>query len=653
MAQNFLYMFEFVVDDLLVTRPNYCAPEEYPTCCEVSFRNSVFVSICDREYGHCVDPSATKCGKCCLFSLESPIQDADRLMFHVYKKKTDKCKFLIGCSDMPIRGLFDKVMESFEIENPNWEDGLRKHLQTMPHAGVPPKCPAIVDNDCNEDSMGRREQLCPTSELTKRLLPLFNLNGCQTGNIVMIIRLVANGPAIVSSFPFSKICNSGCNKSCNKEGGNSGRCGGGGATDGSSYPETSRYEGGDDTNELEETDKACAKPSRRRQSQPCNGCPALDDPCFTPEKKQICQRYFACNTDKGCPCDEVEDECARAPICKEQKCHLQNCSGSCGPSKRPKESMANRGGCNSPSKGDDCSCDECANACEAGDAAAKDPYDPCNVCMPPCFVTPRKPEPGPDAYDEFEACLNGSGLVIRVLKDTHCVENICDGTENFQDDHSSDDCEQPKASCDVDKLLEHSSFARNHIKRRTGGHIINHPKLPKIRANIKYSGNDACCPGESYHVPYSKIKQFCNDQQNKIESYRSRRSRGGGGDCGPICPPLHPNDNKNCCVQVDRDDIRNAMKGIDYDMRKKGIEVCYKTCDETDTDVFLVKLGSKQKCQHKRNNIEIELKTPKQPIVLPVRRVTTETQIDEVELDAALSGICKGKKKGKKGKGKK
>ncbi|XP_058982425.1 uncharacterized protein LOC131804084 [Musca domestica] len=653
MAQNFLYMFEFVVDDLLVTRPNYCAPEEYPTCCEVSFRNSVFVSICDREYGHCVDPSATKCGKCCLFSLESPIQDADRLMFHVYKKKTDKCKFLIGCSDMPIRGLFDKVMESFEIENPNWEDGLRKHLQTMPHAGVPPKCPAIVDNDCNEDSMGRREQLCPTSELTKRLLPLFNLNGCQTGNIVMIIRLVANGPAIVSSFPFSKICNSGCNKSCNKEGGNSGRCGGGGATDGSSYPETSRYEGGDDTNELEETDRACAKPSRRRQSQPCNGCPALDDPCFTPEKKQICQRYFACNTDKGCPCDEVEDECARAPICKEQKCHLQNCSGSCGPSKRPKESMANRGGCNSPSKGDDCSCDECANACEAGDAAAKDPCDPCNVCMPPCFVTPRKPEPGPDAYDEFEACLNGSGLVIRVLKDTHCVENICDGTENFQDDHSSDDCEKPKASCDVDKLLEHSSFARNHIKRRTGGHIINHPKLPKIRANIKYSGNDECCPGESYHVPYSKIKQFCNDQQNKIESYRSRRSRGGGGDCGTICPPLHPNDNKNCCVQVDRDDIRNAMKGIDYDMRKKGIEVCYKTCDETDTDVFLVKLGSKQKCQHKRNNIEIELKTPKQPIVLPVRRVTTETQIDEVELDAALSGICKGKKKGKKGKGKK
>lgn len=293
MAQNFLYMFEFVVDDLLVTRPNYCAPDEYPTCCEVSFRNSVFVSICDREFGHCVDPSAPKCGKCCLFSLESPIQDSDRLMIHIYKKKTDKCKFLIGCTDMPIRGLFDKVMENFNIENPNWEEGLRRHAQTMPEAGVPPKCPEVVDNDCDEDTAGRREQLCPTSELTKCLLPLFNLKGCQTGNVVMIIRLVANGPAIVSSFPFSRICNTGCNRKSDS---------------------TSRCEGGNDSSPLDESKldgKTSVGKTYRRNPRPCNGCPALDDPCFTREKKQFCQRYFACNADKGCPCNEVMDECTR------------------------------------------------------------------------------------------------------------------------------------------------------------------------------------------------------------------------------------------------------------------------------------------------------------------------------------------------------
>lgn len=90
------------------------------------------------------------------------------------------------------------------------------------------------------------------------------------------------------------------------------------------------------------------------------------------------------------------------------------------------------------------------------------------------------------------------------------------------------------------------------------------------------------------------------------------------------------------------------------DTRKKGIEVCYRTCEDTESDVFLVKLGSKQKSQMKKNRIEIELKTPKQPIVLAKQKVTTETQITESELDAAMASNKKGKKGGKKGgKGKK
>lgn len=55
LADNFLYMLEFVVDDLLITRPNLCAPEEYPTCTEITFR-SVFLNIRDRENGSCVNP---------------------------------------------------------------------------------------------------------------------------------------------------------------------------------------------------------------------------------------------------------------------------------------------------------------------------------------------------------------------------------------------------------------------------------------------------------------------------------------------------------------------------------------------------------------------------------------------------------------------
>lgn len=45
---NFLYMFEVVVDDLLITRQNLCAPEEYPTCTELTFRSSMYMCICDR-----------------------------------------------------------------------------------------------------------------------------------------------------------------------------------------------------------------------------------------------------------------------------------------------------------------------------------------------------------------------------------------------------------------------------------------------------------------------------------------------------------------------------------------------------------------------------------------------------------------------------
>lgn len=57
----------------------------------------------------------------------------------------------------------------------------------------------------------------------------------------------------------------------------------------------------------------------------------------------------------------------------------------------------------------------------------------------PCFLesTVTK-EPGPEAYDEFEAALNGTGLVIRVLKDTHHVESIKDGTDDKLENANSD-----------------------------------------------------------------------------------------------------------------------------------------------------------------------------------------------------------------------
>ncbi|XP_017060179.1 uncharacterized protein LOC108100674 [Drosophila ficusphila] len=294
---------------------------------------------------------------------------------------------------------------------------------------------------------------------------------------------------------------------------------------------------------------------------------------------------------------------------------------------------------------DDCDgCCQCACDCD------------CSPELAPCFIQPTKQDPGPEAYDEFEACLNGSGLTIRVLKNTHKVESVQDGSENAPNLRADDDpcyyddpndCEPKEDDC-LHEMLQRSSFARNHIKRRTGGRIVNHPNIPKIRANIKYSGNDAC-ETDNYYVPFSKIKEACDRQEEKVECYRQRLC----GGCERIVPAqCPPHNQRTCCMQVERKDIQQTMKGVNLDTRRKGIEVCYKTCEETDSDVFLVKLGSKAKSQHKKSTIEIELRTPKQPVTLPVSKVTTETYVSEEMLGGAKKKKKKGKK-GKKGKGKK
>ncbi|KAH8415623.1 hypothetical protein KR222_006740, partial [Zaprionus bogoriensis] len=206
LANSLIYMFEFVVDDLVIVRQNLCAPEEYPTCVEITFRSSVFLSICDREYGSCVNPKQPKCGKCCIFALDSPVTDKDRLLIHVYKKRTSRCKFLIGLTDMPMKPIFDRVRESFDAENLNWEKIWTDQVINMPKLKGPNK--DVMDNcACYDPGFERREQLCPTSEITKRLLPLFNLCKQQTGNIVIKMRLLCNGPAIVSAFALnSPVC---------------------------------------------------------------------------------------------------------------------------------------------------------------------------------------------------------------------------------------------------------------------------------------------------------------------------------------------------------------------------------------------------------------------------------------------------------------
>lgn len=128
MALNYLYMFEFVVDDLLITMMNECAPEEYPTYVEMSFRSQCYVSICDQEEGGCMEATCRN-GKCALFSMDEELAENDTLYVHVYKRRHGKkCKFLLGMAAVPVFTMFKKVTRHFHEENPSLVQYLKINL---------------------------------------------------------------------------------------------------------------------------------------------------------------------------------------------------------------------------------------------------------------------------------------------------------------------------------------------------------------------------------------------------------------------------------------------------------------------------------------------------------------------------------------------
>ncbi|KAL7734725.1 hypothetical protein ACLKA6_011014 [Drosophila palustris] len=250
---HLIYMFEFVVDDLVITHNNYCAPEEYPICVEICFRNSVYVSICDRDYGNRENPSRPKSGKRCIFALESPVTKDDRLLVYVYKKRSNCCKFLVGLMEVKIKYLFDRVKKSFDMGNFNWNKEWQEQLADMPKMK---NSSYVLDRcDCYDSGFERREHFRPLSEVSKQMIPLFNLCNRQTGNIVLIMRLSCHGPTIVSAF----------------------------IKDGNRY--------------------VPQPPSKQPQNRP--SLIYEEDVHMKQHKK--CYRFFACSKDKLCPCDICED----------------------------------------------------------------------------------------------------------------------------------------------------------------------------------------------------------------------------------------------------------------------------------------------------------------------------------------------------------
>lgn len=126
--EHYLYTLEFFVENLRVSKPNECAPPEYPTNVEFRFRQGFYCSIPPHQIGSITEQGSKdnerwtpsdreKKGRCCVFTLERPIDDSDYLDVRVYKKMDDRCKFLIGQLEIPLTKTFQELMAKFYAEN--------------------------------------------------------------------------------------------------------------------------------------------------------------------------------------------------------------------------------------------------------------------------------------------------------------------------------------------------------------------------------------------------------------------------------------------------------------------------------------------------------------------------------------------------------
>lgn len=194
--RGMMYMFEFIVEDLIIAHPNHCAPVEFTTSVEINFRNNVYLNICDSDYFGL----RVKRGKRCIFTVLRQITEDDRLIIQVSKKRKVRnqgnIKFILGTADAEVKSLFDTVDTKFKNENIDWYERRQNHLMKRPTMDTEKK--SILDNcECYEVSDHRYEEMTPIFEKTKRLVPLFNLCQKQTGNILMIISLHCLGPSIM------------------------------------------------------------------------------------------------------------------------------------------------------------------------------------------------------------------------------------------------------------------------------------------------------------------------------------------------------------------------------------------------------------------------------------------------------------------------
>lgn len=236
-------------------------------------------------------------------------------------------------------------------------------------------------------------------------------------------------------------------------------------------------------------------------------------------------------------------------------------------------------------------------------------------------------------YDEYSAEVNGNQLIVRIHKgNPHLVTRVFEGNP-CEDGNKRDKNLVSIYGCDqqIDfKFAEKNSCGDNELKsgnccgpasmltdfqRQTsciGQSFKNSCCLPVIRGNLKYPGRI-----DDSSIEFNLFEN-CNTRViDKAEKYKKK-----------------PQALRSACLQVDEQTLTsepNVKRSL-----PKGIEICKKGCTDPDTDVFILKIGSKRSDKKgRKNEIELEMRTPKGPDNEIKKKETREVQVNEKDFEEA------------------
>ncbi|XP_055595060.1 uncharacterized protein LOC129745761 [Uranotaenia lowii] len=209
-------------------------------------------------------------------------------------------------------------------------------------------------------------------------------------------------------------------------------------------------------------------------------------------------------------------------------------------------------------------------------------------------------------YDEYTAQMNGNAITIRVEKFSD-IKVMLDGEE------TEGACTK---GCWTSLKMPEGTYAleEKYVQREKNACC-----LPVVRGNLKY-------PAQQWSGDF----MMCRSKRPICaEHYRSR-----------------PDPMRNICMQTRDPEATDPANAC-------GIEICRKGSCDPNVDVFVLKLGKNKTSRDEQapNQIELELRTPKGPMIEKRPKETRGCQVIEEEFEdfKPPAPEKKGKKGGKKG----